>query len=416
MRGRWVRRLAGRVVAGGLVVALAPVAGLAALAGMALVGAGPDVFTVVGLAVFASVLFLGLLLCVPRPQRGWARWLRAITVLGVETAVVWQLSAITLNPPTPPRAPAEVAGQREWRLPTGSRLAYVRTAPGKVTHPEPVIFLHGGPGVGDLEGDSAFYGRLASAGFQVYVYDQLGAGRSARLADPREYGLTRDVADLEAIRRALGAQRLNLVARDHGAQLAAAYLAAHPAHVSKAVLYSPTGLLPARPSSRPSIAAIPLGPAGLPHPRTLAVSALLRVDPVTAHSFAGDRELDAYLSLLPHDPSACPAPQPGPGQGGYVALAGRAAPASLRDSLARVDVPVLIVKGACDAEPWSDATAFRRALPSARLAYAGDGTPPGRTDAYLQLARTFLTDGRLNAYEGDGPPPGYRGPVRAAGS
>ncbi|UBU17556.1 alpha/beta fold hydrolase [Nonomuraea gerenzanensis] len=403
------------MVAGGLVLGLAPVAGLAALAGMALVGAGPEAFTVAGLAVFASVLFLGLLLCVPRPRAAWARWLRAAAVLGVEAAVVWQVSAVTLHPPAAPPAPAGVAGQREWRLPTGSRLAYVRIAPGRVTRPDPVIFLHGGPGVGDLEGDAAFYGRLASAGYEVYVYDQLGAGRSARLADPRGYGLTRDVADLEAIRRTLREERLTLVARDHGAQLAAAYLAAHPGHVSRAVLYSPAGLSPARSPSRTAFSAIPLGAAGLPHPRTLALSALLRVDPETAHAFAGDRELDAHLALLRHRPS-CPARPPGPGQGGYVALAGRAAPASLRADLTRVKVPVLVVKGACDAEPWSEATAYRRALPEARLAYVGDGVPAGRTDAYFAVLRTFLTDGRLNAYEGDGPPPGYRGPVRAAGS
>ncbi|GAA2829239.1 hypothetical protein GCM10020220_017670 [Nonomuraea rubra] len=302
--------MAGRMVAGGLVLALAPVAGLAALAGMALVGAGPEVFTVVGLAVFASVLFLGLLLCVPRPHVAWGRWSRAVLVLGVEAAAVWQVSALTLNPLAVPPAPAGVAGQREWRLPTGSRLAYVRIAPERVTRPEPVVFLHGGPGVGDLEGDSAFYGRLASAGFEVYVYDQLGAGRSARLADPRGYGLARDVADLEAIRRTVRAGRLNLVARDYGAQLAAAYLAAHPGQVARAVLYSPTGLTPARAPSRIATSAIPLGPGALPHPRTLAVSALLRVDPATARAFAGDRELDAHLALLLRNQARPRVPRP----------------------------------------------------------------------------------------------------------
>ncbi|MGW4802333.1 hypothetical protein ACWEPC_58970, partial [Nonomuraea sp. NPDC004297] len=90
-------RPAGRALAGVLVLALSPIAGLAALAGTALVGTGPDVFTVAGLAVFASVLFLGLLLCVPRPRAVWGRWLRAAVVLGVEAAVVWQVSAATLN-------------------------------------------------------------------------------------------------------------------------------------------------------------------------------------------------------------------------------------------------------------------------------------------------------------------------------
>lgn len=408
-------RLAGRALAGVLVLALSPIAGLAALAGTALVGTGPDVFTVAGLAVFASVLFLGLLLCVPRPRAVWARWLRAAVVLGVEAAVVWQVCAATLNPPAPPAAPAGVSGQREWRLPTGSRLAYVRAAPKRVTRPYPVVFLHGGPGVADLAGDSAFYRRLASAGFEVYVYDQLGAGRSERLADPRGYGLPRDVADLEAIRQVVRAERLNLVARAEGAQLAASYLAAHPDRVARAVLYAPTGLSPARAGERPATgsaaSALLLGSGGLPEPRALAVSTLLRVDPMTAHAFAGEGELDAYLALL-RRASSPPCPQPGPGSGGYVALAGRAVPASLRGELAQVTVPVLVVKGACDGQSWAQATGYRDAFPDARLAYVGDeGETPGRGAAYLGALRGFLTDGRAEPYEGDDPPPGYRGPL-----
>ncbi|MEV4068279.1 alpha/beta fold hydrolase [Nonomuraea fuscirosea] len=303
-------RLAGRAVAGAVVLALSPVLGLAALAGTAMVGARPQVFAVTGLAVFASVFFLGLLLCVPRPAAGWGRWTRAVVLLGVEAAVVWQVSAATLRPPAVPAAPAKVAGQREWRLETGSRLAYVRVSPRRVTRPEPVVFLHGGPGVGDLAGDSAFLGKLAADGFRVYVYDQLGAGRSGRLADPRGYGLTRDVADLEAVRLAIGAERLNLVARDYGAQLAAAYLAQHPARVARAVLYSPaglTGLPPGRAGDHPRSSAILLGPGPVPDPRTLAVSTLLRVDPVAAHAFAGDPELATHLNLLRHQtPPPCP--------------------------------------------------------------------------------------------------------------
>ncbi|MEV5501688.1 alpha/beta fold hydrolase [Nonomuraea fuscirosea] len=534
-------RLAGRAVAGAVVLALSPVLGLAALAGTAMVGSRPQVFAVTGLAVFASVFFLGLLLCVPRPAAGWGRWTRAVVLLGVEAAVVWQVSAATLRPPAVPAAPAKVAGQREWRLETGSRLAYVRVSPRRVTRPEPVVFLHGGPGVGDLAGDSAFLGKLAADGFRVYVYDQLGAGRSGRLADPRGYGLTRDVADLEAVRLAIGAERLNLVARDYGAQLAAAYLAQHPARVARAVLYSPaglTGLPPGRAGDHPRSSAILLGPGPIPDPRTLAVSTLLRVDPVAAHAFAGDPELATHLNLLRHrTPLPCPpsggktagpgtagpgtagpgtagpgtggsgvagpgmvgpgavrlgetgmpgvalaglradgfgavdfgpgvagsgregdgvaglgwmaaesgalprsgedvaavvaeagaasprsggdAVVPAPeadaasaGYGGYVALAGRAVPASVRRGLGAVEAPVLIVKGPCDAQSWAEAVDYRSALPDARFAYAaGDDGFSGRGAAYLGLLRAFLTDRTVDTYEAEDPPPDYRGPA-----
>ncbi|MFB9470187.1 alpha/beta hydrolase [Nonomuraea salmonea] len=402
-----VARLAGRVVAGAGVLALSPMLGLAGLAGTAMVGARPVVFAVAGLAVFASVFFLGLLLCVPRPRAVWGRWVRAVALLAVEALVVWQAAAATLGPPPSPVAPAKVAGQREWRLPTGSRLAYVRTAPKRVTRAEPVVFLHGGPGVGDLERDAAFYGRLASVGFEVYVYDQLGAGRSALLDDPRGYGLDRDVADLEAVRRLIGAERLNLVARDHGAQLAAAYLVRHPGRVARAALYSPDGLTP----SRPATSAL-LTPGALPGPRTLAVATLLQVDPVAAHAFAGDPGLSAHLARVRGAAAApCPSPAEEDAAGGYVALAGRPAPASLRTDLGAVNVPVLIVKGACDTESWSAAAAYRQALPDARLAYLGEAAGRDRNTAHLRLLKAFLTDRPLTAYEGDAPPPGYKGPA-----
>ncbi|MEV4804683.1 alpha/beta fold hydrolase [Nonomuraea sp. NPDC049421] len=403
-----VARLAGRVVAGAGVLALSPVLGLAGLAGTAMVGARPVVFAVAGLAVFAWVFFLGLLLCVPRPRAVWARWVRAVALLAVEALVVWQAAAATLGPPPPsPAAPAKVAGQREWRLPTGSRLAYVRTAQKRVTRAEPVVFLHGGPGVGDLERDAAFYGRLASEGFEVYVYDQLGAGRSARLDDPRGYGLDRDVADLEAVRRLIGAERLNLVARDHGAQLAAAYLVRHPGRVARAALYSPDGLTP----SGPATSAL-LSPGALPGPRTLAVATLLQVDPVAAHAFAGDPGLSAHLARVRAAAATpCPSPAEEDAAGGYVALAGRPAPASLRADLGAVNVPVLIVKGACDTEGWSAAAAYREALPDVRLAYLGEAAGRDRNTAHLRLLRAFLTDRPLTAYEGDAPPPGYKGPA-----
>ncbi|MFI7638005.1 alpha/beta hydrolase [Nonomuraea sp. NPDC049400] len=400
-------RLAGRAVAGAGVLALSPVLGLATLAGMAMVGAEPMVFAVTGLAVFASVFFLGLLLCVPRPRAAWGRWARAVVILGVEVAVVWHVSAATLRPPAARAPVAPVAGQREWRLPTGSELAYVRLAPKRVTRPDPVVFLHGGPGVADLAASSAFFRKLTADGYQVYVYDQLGAGRSARLPDPRGYGLTRDVADLEAIRETVGAKRLNLIAHDHGARLATAYLAAHPDRVARAVLASPAWT-PQRQDGRLEVAAA-FGRDGSPDPRLLAVSTLLRVEPLAAHAFAGDRELDAYLGLVRQGARhPCPAAAT-TGSGGYAGLIGRAAPGSSSlSSLTEVTAPVLIVKAACDEQSWASAMDYRRALPSATFAYLGGGTY--RSEAYLGLLRAFLTGGRVHAYEGDVPPPDYRGP------
>src|SRR5690606_25673285 len=57
------------------------------------------------------------------------------------------------------------------------------------------------------------------------------------------------VADLEALRRALGLERMRLVAAGDGGQLALGYLQVHPERVERAVLLAPR--LPERPAPRP---------------------------------------------------------------------------------------------------------------------------------------------------------------------
>ncbi|MFI6603365.1 alpha/beta hydrolase [Nonomuraea sp. NPDC050536] len=383
--------MSGRIAAGVCVLALSPVLGLAALAGMSTVSRDPRVFTITGLAAFGAVFFLGLLLCVPRPRSGWGRWLRALAVLGVEAFAVWHVSEATLNPGafTPPPA---VSGQREWRLDTGSRLAYVRIAPKRVTRPDPVVVVDGVTAAATLGLP------LTREGFQVYGYDRLGSGRSERLADPRRYGLTRDVSDLESVRQAIGAKRMLLIAHGDGARLATAYLAAHPDQVARVVLDSPAAL-DGGPAT--ALSALQPGTAELARPRELAVYTLMRLDPVAAHAFAGDAEVDARLDeRLRHEVAGpgCPEPTPS-GPGGYASLTSRP-PGQVRDLLAEVTTPVLIVKRRCDKESWSAALEYRHALPGSVLAYA-----PG-----TGAVRAFLLGDPVRGVPTDTPPADFIGP------
>ncbi|MEE1805543.1 alpha/beta fold hydrolase [Streptomyces sp. BE133] len=102
------------------------------------------------------------------------------------------------------------------------------------------------------EGIPAGGRELAADGFEVYSYDQLGAGRSTRLRDITGYTVARQVADLDAIRRTLGADRIVIVGQSWGGSLAAQYLAAHSRHVAKAVFTSPGALWGHAGSSLPS--------------------------------------------------------------------------------------------------------------------------------------------------------------------
>lgn len=161
----------------------------------------------------------------------------------------------------------------------------------------PVIFLHGGPGVPDMRGDSEYFERISRDGFDVYVYDMVGRGRSSRLADPRGYTLERDVADLEAIHWEIGAEKVVLIGHSYGAVLAAAYAASHPERVEKMVLSSPGDPSPSaggasmlfRLSMQEKLGVYRL----LLPPRPMLGYALLQVNPEAAHVFATDAEMDA---------------------------------------------------------------------------------------------------------------------------
>jgi proline iminopeptidase len=213
----------------------------------------------------------------------------------------------------------------------------------------------------------------------VFVYDRLGAGRSERLADPRGYGLPRDVADLEAARQAMGARRLILIGQDHGAQLATAYLAEHPSQVTRTVLAAPAALDGPRAASPGLSLATPT--RGLPSPRLLAVYTLLRANPQAAHAFAGDRELEAADVR------------------GYATLAPRTTLADLPEGLSTATAPALIVRGL--RQDWSQLAAYRAALPRAELVSLPDGSYRGKP--YLQLLRAFLAGKPLPVNGGDAP-------------
>lgn len=66
-------------------------------------------------------------------------------------------------------------------------------------------------------------------------YDQRGTGRST-IPDDSDYSLDAHVADLEAVRIALGVGSVQLVGQSWGGAIASAYVAAHPNRVDALVL------------------------------------------------------------------------------------------------------------------------------------------------------------------------------------
>lgn len=97
----------------------------------------------------------------------------------------------------------------------------------------PVIIIHGGPG-----GTHVNFGGLLSLADQrpVILYDQLDSGMSDRPENPATWRPERFVAELEAIRKALGVERWHVIGHSWGSALALEYAAAYPEATASAVL------------------------------------------------------------------------------------------------------------------------------------------------------------------------------------
>lgn len=391
---------------------VAAVTGVAAFFLTALLTPDPRLLCVAGLATTALVAYA---FAAP----GWAlagrahrhRYAAGFTVLTC-TLVGTLFSLVVLVPgPRPVAGPAPYPVSF-WQLPTGSRIAYAHRPATGPAKPYPVVFLHGGPGTPG-EGLPAVAADLAADGFEVYEYDQLGAGRSTRLHDVTGYTVARQVADLEAIRTRLGKDRLILVGRSWGASLAAQYLAAHPGRVHKVVFTSPGPIWPA---------AWPDGGTGDPwaqaspeqhrmrdevfsSPRVVALSVLQGLDPNAAHRLVGDDEADELLhrfAVIGKDTGTCPgaaeAPTHGNHQGFYVnqrTVADFAAIGDPRPALRRADVPALVMRGTCDFIPEPVAREYREVLPDAVLldvAAAGHAIAFEQPTVYAQALLAFLDD------------------------
>jgi proline iminopeptidase len=405
-------------------------AGLGALLGAATITARPPLLLLASLLAFCAVYLLGLLLATRGIATSRRRRARAVLFCAGTVAVVGLFAWTALLPMGDPRLPpAPVEGQRFWDLSTGSRIAYVRMPAESRAQPAPVVFLHGGPGVPDMKGDAEYFGRLAGDGFNVYVYDEVGSGRSSRLEDPRGYTLERDVADLEAIREKTGAERIVLIGHSYGGTLAAAYAASYPERVAGMVLSSPGDPSPSaggasmlfRLTTEEKLGVYAL----LLPPRPMLAYALLQVNPEAAHAFADDPEMDARQDRVYNRTRPalhCRDKPPGPELHGlgfyanqYPQSATRVPHADFLPDLAGQDIPTLIIKGRCDYLSWSSAVEYLKVLPDARLLYldgSGHNAYQDEPKRYMDDVRAFLLGRPLpqSPYEGHRMPDGYEGP------
>jgi proline iminopeptidase len=97
----------------------------------------------------------------------------------------------------------------------------------------PVVFLHGGPGSGCRPDHRRYFDPRH---YRILLLDQRGCGRSTPPGETRGNRTEDLVADLEAVRGALGVEAWLLFGGSWGATLALVYAAAHPRAVLGLVL------------------------------------------------------------------------------------------------------------------------------------------------------------------------------------
>lgn len=107
----------------------------------------------------------------------------------------------------------------------------------KMGQGEPLVILHGGPGLFHNYLVSSFE-KLAEQ-YQIIFYDQRGSGKTAFPTDTTSITVENFVSDLEAIRQHLKIEKLNLAGHSWGAILAINYAKQFPNNLKNLVLIAP---------------------------------------------------------------------------------------------------------------------------------------------------------------------------------
>jgi proline-specific peptidase len=115
----------------------------------------------------------------------------------------------------------------------GGQVWYRRLGAGDAT---PLLMLHGGPGAGSDY--IAPLGEALAADRPVVFWDQLGCGRSDAPDDTSLWTLDRFVAEVDAVRDALGLERIHLFGQSWGGWLGIEYMTRGTTGVERLILAS----------------------------------------------------------------------------------------------------------------------------------------------------------------------------------
>lgn len=256
----------------------------------------------------------------------------------------------------------------------------------------PVIAVNGGPGLSHMYMvQNGMWDAVAKRRMVVF-YDQRGTGASKRMKAGAAMTMDAQVADLEAVRAAVGLEKFALVGDSYGGFLGMAYAAAHPEHVAKLVLSDAAG-----PSYKGMVRILE---DVFPDVEEASAAEGKRLGEGTdAAARAG---LRAHFKMIFYSPEKEQAYMAGAGDLGYEPAIARAvgragADVDLTAKLPEFKMPVLVLSGRWDMNvaPLS-AWRIAKAIPGAKIIFfekSGHLPSYEEPELYRSVLQAFL-DGR----------------------
>jgi proline iminopeptidase len=304
----------------------------------------------------------------------------------------------------------ERKGTKFWKLNTGSTIGYTKITSWQKDKKAPILYLHGGPGGKILDTFINTLKPLAANGHDLYFYDQIGSGHSARLKNIKYYSVRRHTEDLAEIIEKIGSEKVIIIGHSWGSMLSMQYLQDHSNKVEKLIVEGPGPILPI---DRSLMKLIPPDSLHLAEPeysnkkgklkaQNLRSKTILKWAYRFGKKLATDEEADNFFTFLSEElikSTRCKieeAEEYG-GGGGYYAhimtLKSFSEVENKKDLITKINIPVLIIRGQCDNQKWGFTQEYLDLLPNARLEIvenSGHDLISGNAEKYFELVSGFV--------------------------
>jgi proline iminopeptidase len=301
-------------------------------------------------------------------------------------------------------------GTQFWGLSTGSKIGYFHITAKGIKKPFPIIYLQGGPGGFISDHNIKTLAPLSEDGYDIYLYDQIGSGQSARLSNVSEYTADRHKQDLEEIFKLIGSNKVILIGQSWGAVLATLFIADNPNSVEKIIF---TGVPPIQPMSKvlfdikaPDSLHFKKPPYSNGEANKKTQNIRSSAAALCARAFgvklAPDKEVDDFQTYRNHElnkATVCDTLKALEAEGGggfYAQIMTVKSFSEIKDprtKLTNCKVPTLIMKGQCDGQLWGVVNEYLELFPNHTLKIipdAGHSITAEQPEIYSRTIREFL--------------------------